>query len=69
MLRNEKWREKDSVISRDRKVYVPRDKKLRVEVIQLHHNKPVGELSQTSFSHISINSSTILIVLMAPESL
>ena len=28
---------------RDRKVYVLRDKKLREEVIQLHHNMPVGE--------------------------
>jgi len=27
---------------RDRKVYVPRDKKLRAEVIQLYHNIPVG---------------------------
>ena len=28
---------------RDRKVYVPRDKKLRAEVIQLHHDTLVGE--------------------------
>jgi len=27
---------------RDRKVYVPKDEKLRVEVIRLHHNTPVG---------------------------
>jgi len=27
---------------RDRKVYVPRDKKLRAEVIRLHHDMPVG---------------------------
>jgi len=27
---------------RDGKVYVPRDKKLRTEVIWLHHNMPVG---------------------------
>jgi len=27
---------------RDRKVYIPRDKKLRAEVIQLYHNIPVG---------------------------
>jgi len=26
---------------KDRKVYVPRDEKLRVEVIQLHYNTPV----------------------------
>jgi len=27
---------------RDRKVYIPRDKKLRAEVIQLYYNIPVG---------------------------
>jgi len=27
---------------RDRKVYMPRDKKLRAEVIWLHHDTPVG---------------------------
>jgi len=27
---------------RDGKVYVPKNKKLRVEVIQLHHDMPVG---------------------------
>ena len=27
---------------RDRKVYVPRNKKLRAEVIQLYYNIPVG---------------------------
>jgi len=25
------------------KVYVPKDEKLRVEVIRLHHDMPVGE--------------------------
>jgi len=28
---------------KDGKVYVPKDKELRVEVIRLHHNTPVGE--------------------------
>jgi len=27
---------------RDEKVYVPRDERLRAEVIQLHYNTPVG---------------------------
>ena len=31
---------------KNRKVYVPRDKKLRVEVIQLHHDILVGELKE-----------------------
>jgi len=42
MLRNEEWREKNGLMLRDRKVYVPKDEKLRAEVIQLHHNTPVG---------------------------
>jgi len=25
-----------------RKVYMPKDKKLRAEIIRLHHNMPVG---------------------------
>ena len=37
MLRDE-WREENRLMLRDRKVYVPKDEKLRAEVIQLHHN-------------------------------
>jgi len=42
MLRNEEWREVDSVMYKEGKVYVPKDDKLRVEIIRLHHNTPVG---------------------------
>jgi len=31
---------------RDSKVYVPRDEKLRAEVIQLHHDTLVGEYGE-----------------------
>ena len=43
MLRDKEWREENELMIRDRKVYVPKDKKLRMEVIQLHHNTLVGE--------------------------
>ena len=43
MLRDKKWREVDSIIYKEEKVYIPRDEKLRVEIIQLHHNTPVEE--------------------------
>jgi len=33
MLRDKEWREENRLILRDKKVYVPRDKKLRAEVI------------------------------------
>jgi len=36
MLRNEKWREVDGVMYKKRKVYVPKDDKLRAEIIRLH---------------------------------
>jgi len=42
VLRNEEWREEDGLMLKDGKVYVPRNEELRVEVIQLHHNTPVG---------------------------
>jgi len=41
MLRNKEWRKVDSIMYKEGKVYVPRDEKLRVEIIQLHHNIPV----------------------------
>ena len=43
MLRDEEWREVDDVIYKEEKVYVPKDDKLRAEIIRLHHDTPVGE--------------------------
>jgi len=42
MLRDKEWREVDDVMYKEGKVYVPRDDKLRAEIIRLHHNMPVG---------------------------
>jgi len=33
ILRDKEWREKDRLMLRDRNVYVPKDEKLRAEVI------------------------------------
>jgi len=38
MLRDEEWREVDSVMYKEEKVHVPKDNKLRAEIIRLHHN-------------------------------
>jgi len=38
MLRDEEWKEENGLMLRDGKVYVPKDKKLRVEVIWLHYD-------------------------------
>ena len=43
MLRDEEWREVDGVIYKEKKIYIPKDDKLRVEIIILHHDMPVGE--------------------------
>ena len=43
MLRDEEWREVDDVMYKEEKVYVPKDNKLRAEIIRLHHDTPVGE--------------------------
>ena len=43
MLRDEEWYQEDGLMLKEGKVYVPKDKKLRVEVIRLHHDIPIGE--------------------------
>jgi len=43
MLRDEEWREVDSIMYKEGKVYIPKDDKLRAEIVRLHHNTPVGE--------------------------
>jgi len=42
MLRNEEWREVDGIMYKEGKVYVPKDEKLRAEIIRLHHDTPIG---------------------------
>jgi len=42
MLRDEEWREVDGIMYKEEKVYIPKDDKLRAEIIRLHHNTPVG---------------------------
>ena len=42
MLRDKEWREEDGLILKEEKVYVPKDEVLRVEIIRLHHDMPMG---------------------------
>jgi len=42
MLRDEEWREVDGVMYKEGKVYVPKDKKLRAEIVRLHHDTPIA---------------------------
>ena len=43
ILRDEKQREVDGVMYKEGKVYVPKDDKLRAEIIRLHHDILIGE--------------------------
>ena len=42
MLRDEEWREEDGLMLKEEKVYVPKDEALRVEIIRLYHDMPMG---------------------------
>ena len=41
MLKDEEWRIEDGMVLREEKIYVP-EGDLRREIIQLHHNTPLG---------------------------
>ena len=41
-VRGEKWQLEGDLVLKEEKVYVSKDEKLRVEIIQLHHNGPVA---------------------------
>jgi len=38
MLRDEEWEIEEGLVLKEGRVYVSKDKKLRVEIIQLHHD-------------------------------
>jgi len=42
VLRDKEWREEDGIIYKEEKVYMPKDEKLRAEIIRLHHDMPIG---------------------------
>jgi len=42
ILRDEEWREVDSIMYKEGKVYIPKDDKLRAEIIRLHYDILVG---------------------------
>ena len=39
-LRGNEWKIEDDLVLKEEKVYVPKDKELRVEIIRLHHDVP-----------------------------
>jgi len=42
MLRNEEWQIEEELVLKEGRVYVPKDEKLRIEIIQLHHDTPIA---------------------------
>ena len=43
MLRDEEWQIKEGLVLKEERVYVLKNKKLRVEIIWLHHNMLIAE--------------------------
>ena len=41
VLREDKWQIEEDLVLKERKMYIPRDAELRVEIIWLHHDVPV----------------------------
>ena len=41
VLRNDKWQIEKELVLREGKVYIPKNEKLRLEIIQLHHDIPI----------------------------
>jgi len=46
IVRGEEWQIEEDLVLKEGKVYVPKDKELRMEIIQLHHNIPVVEYGE-----------------------
>jgi len=42
MLRDEEWRKENGLMLKEGKVYVPKDEALRVKIIRLHYDTPMG---------------------------
>ena len=42
-LRDEEWQIEEGLVLKEGRVYVPKDEKLRVEIIRLHHDTPIAE--------------------------
>ena len=41
-LRDEEWQIEEGLVLKEGRVYILKDEKLRIEIIQLHHNMPIA---------------------------
>jgi len=46
VLRNDKWQIEDNLVLKKEKVYVLKDKSLRLEIIWLHHDIPIARYGE-----------------------
>ena len=53
MLRDEEWREIDGIMYKEGKVYIPKDNKLRAEIIRLHCKGDWAQDSRRILSNIT----------------
>jgi len=42
VLRNEEWQIENDLVLKEGKIYVPKDEKLRLEIIWLHYDMPIA---------------------------
>jgi len=42
VLQGDEWQIERNLVLKEEKVYILKDKKLRVEILQLHHDMPVA---------------------------
>ena len=43
VLRGDEWQVEENLVLKEKKIYVPNNKELRIETIWLYHNVPVVE--------------------------
>ena len=41
-LRDEEWQIEEGLVLKEGRVYIPKDEKLRIEIIRLHHDTPIA---------------------------
>jgi len=58
VLRNDEWQIEDKLVLKERKVYVLRDKRLRLEIIWLYHDILIAEYRELLHTHDSSSSIT-----------
>ena len=58
VLRNDEWQIEDKLVLKERKMYILRDKRLRLEIIWLHYDILIAEHEGLSHTHDPSDSIT-----------